>query len=468
MRTIEYNPSKTLALFHGSNAFVRGIRGPIGSGKSVGCCWEVYSRAMEQKPGADGVRRSRCLVTRNTYGELTTTTLRTWLDWFPEDLVGQVVHGAPITQTCRFTHDDGTRVELEMWFLALDRPDHVKKLLSLEVTFAWMNEAREQPKAILDAITGRVGRFPSMRDGGASWFGVIMDTNSPDSDHWWYLLAEEQKPQDFAFWHQPSGESALAENVANLPDRYYERLKAGKTDEWIKVYVRGDYGFVMDGKPVFPEFRDSMHVREFALTPGVSLDCGMDFGLTPAALFGQKMPNGQVRIHSELVTQNMGVRRFGELWTSTVRSRYPEFPIGSITGDPAGEQRAQTDESSCFGVLNAMEPGIPARPAHTNDFTLRREAFAAPMSRLIDGEPGMLIHPQCRMLRKALAGGYCFKRVAVSGQDRYHDKPDKGMHSHVADAGQYLLLGMGEGKAIVRMPNFKRNDVAETSYQMFS
>jgi hypothetical protein len=105
MRKIEYTPSPTLAEFHASNAFVRGVRGPIGSGKSVAACWEVYSRAMEQAPGADGVRRSRCLVTRNTYGELTTTTLRTWLDWFPEELVGKVVHGAPITQVCKFGHD---------------------------------------------------------------------------------------------------------------------------------------------------------------------------------------------------------------------------------------------------------------------------------------------------------------------------------------------------------------------------
>src|SRR5690348_11896393 len=115
-REIEYTPSPTLGDFHASNAFVRGIRGPIGSGKSVGCCWEIYSRAMEQAPGPDGVRRSRWVVTRNTYGELNTTTLQTWLDWFPEEHVGPVVHGAPITQTCRFVHEDGSRVELEMWF----------------------------------------------------------------------------------------------------------------------------------------------------------------------------------------------------------------------------------------------------------------------------------------------------------------------------------------------------------------
>src|SRR5690606_19111708 len=80
--------------------------------------------------------------------------------------------------------------EWEVWFVALDRPDDVRKLLSMELSDAWVNEAREIPKAIIDALTGRVGRFPSMKDGGPDNVQVIMDTNSMDSDHWWYVLAE--------------------------------------------------------------------------------------------------------------------------------------------------------------------------------------------------------------------------------------------------------------------------------------
>ena len=73
-------------------------------------------------------------------------------------------------------------------FLALDRPEDVKKLLSLELTGVWINEAREIPKSIVDACSMRVGRYPSMRDGGPSWYGVIADTKPPDTDHWWVYL----------------------------------------------------------------------------------------------------------------------------------------------------------------------------------------------------------------------------------------------------------------------------------------
>lgn len=446
-RTVSYTPSPTLAKFHASNAFIRGIRGPIGSGKSVGCCWEIWTRACEQAPDTGGVRRSRWVATRNTYAELKMTTIATWLDWFPEAIFGRLVYDTPITQTLRWPLDDGTSVELTMWFLALDRPDDVKKLLSLEITGFWMNEAREQPKAILDAGSGRVGRFPAKRDGGPTWFGVIMDTNSPDTDHWWYRLAEEEKPENHAFWGQPAGDGPDAENLDNLPEGYYQRLKPGKTAEWVKIYVKGDYGFVLDGKPVFPEFSHAIHVREFEMIKRLPLFGGMDFGLTPAGLWGQRMPNGQIRIDRELVAEDMGVKRFAGLWKADTNLYYPGFEIERITGDPAGNARGD-DEQDTFMVLKGE--GVDASPAHTNSFTIRREAFALPMTKLVDGQPALMIHPRCKRLIKALAGGYHFKRVHVSGGERFKDVPDKDTHSHVAESGQYLVLGMGAARDLRR------------------
>ncbi len=52
----------------------------------------------------------------------------------------------------------------------------------------------------------------------------------------------------------------------------------------------------------------------------------------------------------------------------------------------------------------------------------------------------MLVHSDCKTFRKALAGGYCYRRLAVSGE-RFADAPVKNMFSHVAEAAQYLLVG---------------------------
>ncbi len=472
-RTIEYTPSATLTAFHASNALVRGVRGPIGSGKSVACCWEIWSRACEQRAQADGVRRSRCLVTRNTYGELLTTTVRTWLDWFPQEQFGRVVSGAPIAQVCRWELDDGSQVELEMWFLALDRPDHVKKLLSLEVTFGWMNEAREQPKSILDGLTGRVGRYPRAQDGGATWSGVIMDTNPPDDDHWWYALAEVQQPNDFAFFVQPGGDTEHAENLdwllqtpetMELPvghaqrraqgRQYYERLKGGKTSEWIKVYIKGQYGTVHDGKPVFPEWNDTLHTQELDPLQGVKLVIGVDFGLTPAAVITQTDARGRLLVLDELCGQDMGFRQFLEdALIPFLVANYPSHwakkdDMVLLIGDPAGEQRAQNNETTCFAEARAKNLRI--RAAKSNAWLARQGAVAWFLSKLAGGRAMLALDPRCGVLRKGFNGGYKYRRVQVSGDERFTDEPNKNRYSHPHDALQYAALESGGIQAITQ------------------
>ena len=132
-------------------------------------------------------------------------------------------------------HIEADDLDLEVLFLALDRDEDVRKLMSLELTGAWLNEAREIPKAILDALTGRVGRYPPIRDGGPTWSGILLDTNPPDTEHWWYRMAEVETPADYQFFRQPAGTSEEAENITNLPTNYYQRAAAGKDPDWLKV-----------------------------------------------------------------------------------------------------------------------------------------------------------------------------------------------------------------------------------------
>lgn len=457
----EYTPPGPVAeAFLYDPAFVTGIMGPIGSGKTTACIVKAILCSGRQPKDAQGRRRSRGAVIRNTFPELKTTTIKSWFEWVPQDCGKWQSEGPP---THFVTGPDG--FDMEVMFLALDRPEDVRKLLSLELTWAYINEAKETPKAILDGLTGRVGRFPPVRDGGCNGPQIFMDTNPPDSDHWWYKLAEETRPEGFSFHRQPGGRKEGAENIENLPGGYYERAASGKDADWIKVYVDGEYGFVRDGKPVYPEYSDSVHCRPFELVKGFGLHVGLDFGLTPAATFGQRTPSGQWRTRYEIVTSDMGVTRFAGLVGQFLRERFDGWDV-TITGDPAGESRDH-DERTAYDILKAC--GVHARPAKTNDWTPRRDSVAGTMSRMIDGEPGYLLHPDCRMLRKAKQGGYCLRRMAIVGQERFKDAPDKNEYSHVAEAEQYMMLGGGEGKRVVgkerkavRLPQY-----AETDYQMF-
>ena len=469
---LDFSSAPTVGRFFNSDSFVRGLMGPVGSGKSYACCAEIFRRAVQQRPSPrDGIKYSRFAIVRNTHPMLRTTTLKTWLELLPEDVWGPVKYAPPITHHIKLPPRDGAAgIDMEVIFLALDDPKDVRKVLSLELTGAWVNEARELPKAIIDGLTHRVGRYPSKADGGPTWRGVIMDTNPPDDDHYWYRLAEKDTPTGrfkWEFFRQPGGVLEVpldelpedmpeaqgythqagkwwqtnphAENLKNLPNGYYDQLLGGKNLDWIRCYAKGEYTFVQEGRPVWPEYDDAMMADDLEPLENLPVHVGLDFGLTPAAVFAQRLPNGRWNVLHELVSFDMGLERFCSMLKSELETFFPRYQV-LIWGDPAGQQRDQIFETTAFDHLKTH--GMLARPTATNEFRTRREALAIPMGRLIEGKPGFMIDRKCMRLRKSLGGGYHFKRVAIgAGQERFKDSPNKNEHSHVGDAAGYWLLG---------------------------
>ena len=490
MAEFTYKPDgDVLKKFMKGKSFFRGIRGPVGSGKSVACCVEVFRRSLEQKKNNDGIRKSRWAIIRNTNPQLRTTTIKTWLDWFPENTWGKFHWSVPYTH-----HIQKGDLDIEVLFLALDRPEDVKKLLSLELTGIWINEAREVPKSIIDACTMRVGRYPSMREGGPSWSGVIADTNAPEEDHWWAIMAGEVpipdhipkeqakmliKPDNWSFYIQPPAmveklddkgdvnsysNNNKAENKMNILDSYYENLIRGKTKSWIDVYVMNRLGSIQEGKPVYPQFVSETHIadEEIPIAVGVPLYIGIDFGLTPAAVFGQKV-RGRWLIQSEIVAIDMGIVRFAELLRQEIATRFSGLDV-NIFGDPAGDFRAQTDESTPFQILRGA--GLRATPAPSNSVDLRLESVASQLTKMADGQPAFLIDRRCPSLIKGFQGGYCYRRMQVSGE-RFDDKPEKNMYSHIHDALQYLMLGAGEGRQLISGQKPLSSFNAKREYDIF-
>lgn len=427
--------------------------GPIGSGKSAACTIEILGRSREQAPQHDGIRRTRWAVVRNSYPELKSTTLKTWAEWCPL-AYGKVNMDSPITHFVK-TPD----MDMEVFFLALDRDEDVRKLLSLELTGAWFNETREIPKALVDAMTGRVGRYPAVKDGGCTWSGIIMDTNAPDDQSWWHRLAEKETPKGWKFFKQPSGRSAQAENIPNLIPGYYERVAAGKDADWIKVYVDGDYGLVTEGKAVFPMYRDNIHGAPglIAPIPGMPLRIGADFGLTPAAIISQLLANGRWLVVDEFVTEDTGIIRFAESLAKYMAATYPDFQIGAAHGDPSGMCRMGETESLAIDLMTEYT-GWKWYPAPTNDPVIREEAVGLALNRLVDGDPGVLISSKCPVLRKGLAGGYHRRPIASGNNTQFHMAPAKNKFSHPCEGFEYLLLGGGEGDVVKGRSRRKRGE----------
>lgn len=455
-------PGKVLTDFYlddNQNVF---IMGPLGSGKTFTSCQKILKKMVTQSPNEDGVRPSRWIAVRNTYPDLETTTINDWLELWGD--LGKFTNGSPPTHDLNFDLDDGTTVIAQMVFLALDRPDSIKKLRGTQVTGFWLNETKELPKAVIDMADLRHGRYPTLAAGGVKcdWHGMIGDTNAPDEDHWYYTLAEETETPGWSFHKQPGGllvsgdtyiDNPAAENVRNLPKDYYLRGMVGKATNWIKVNLCNNYGFVSDGKPIYPEYQDSIHCLDahpdFPVGRGTTVYMGVDYGLTPAAVFAVRRSTGQWVFLSEVVTEDMGAVQFAELVNVHINEHYPNSKIAGFD-DPAGSDRSQADSTQTPNKM-MRAAGIPVTPTPTNDPVLRREAVAKSMTTLVmGGQPALVLSPRCKMLRKALAGGYRYRRLQVAGEERYTDVPDKGRYSHVADAQQYLMLGAGEGRALIK------------------
>jgi len=458
---ISYTPTPTVSRFMGSDARMRVIMGPVGSGKSVACCFEIIRRAGQQRPNAQGIRKSRCIVVRETVRQLTDTTIKTFTDWFPPGVCGTYLR---TTKTYYFKVGD---VECEIMFRALDDSDDVANLNSLEATFAWVNESRDIHPDILDALSKRVGRFPSAKDGGATWFGIFMDTNPPVMDTWHYHQMEQIDPKDgvspndngWAVFKQPSGRSPYAENIENLPEGYYDTQ--GRSEEYIRVFIDGDYGLSLAGTPVFKYFRPDYHMAKQTLRAIINgtrpVVVGMDLGLTPAAVIGQQDPRGRALIMAEAVSYDMGVQRFTRtVLKPLLYERFPGAPVIVVVG-PAGVQRAQTDERSAVDIIKAE--GLRVIPARTNSITARIAAVDDYLMRQVDGDPGLLIDPSCNRLKAAMMGGYRFKKNG----DGLEKGGDAGKHSHVGDAVSYFCLHIGSidgGAALNQRREIKRVDAS--------
>lgn len=461
-----YRCEPTPALFHANPAMVRAIMGPIGSGKSAACCIEIgLYRAQAQATDARGVRKTRWAAVRNTYPELKTTTIQTWKYWFPE-CVCPITYGSPIIGTLRYGLPDGTSVECEIYFMSMDSPADIGKLLSLELTGFWVNEAREIDIAIVNALLSRTGRYPAKADAPLTWTGGILDTNPPDDDHWWHRLAEVDHPEGWEFYRQPAAiikslatgkweGNPSAENVRNLQlgFDYWLRMVRPDNEAWVKVYCCAEYGFVQDGRPVYPEYSDSLHFfgGPIPFEPRLPLLIGFDFGLTPAAVLCQYYP-GPHRLCAlkELVAENMGLDQFlDNALIPALRRDFKQIENLSdiiAVGDPAGRIRSPTDESTCYESLEAR--GFNAESGLTNELLPRIGAVKGFLTRLSAGKPALLISSECPTLRKGLSGKYRFKRIQVSGEERYGDQPVKDMHSHPQDAFQYVAMHVQGGLEI--------------------
>lgn len=480
MSTLDYTPPPTCRRFMLSDAFGRIIAGPVGSGKTTACLFEIFRRAAEQSPAPDGFRYTRFAILRQTLQQLKSTVLKDITSW----LKG-IAHYKVSENVVYITMGD---IRSEWLLLPLEEPEDQQRLLSLQLTGAWISEAIEISVDLVSAIAGRCGRYPSGQTGTPTWFGMIADTNMPPEGSDWHAFMDNPS-QDWQTFLQPGGMTPFAENLEwltqtedtikldpNDPIRlaqgrtYYERLSRGRNPDWIKRYVDAMYGDDPSGTAVFREtFTKSFHVFHqdqetgepgVKPVPGLPLLIGIDFGRDPCAAICQMDHTGRLLVLGEVVVDDMGlelaVKNF--LRPTLMSARYAGRPT-VVIGDPAGVAKSSLYEVTSFDMLKGL--GFVAYPAPTNDIEPRLQAVEGFLLQQRGGGPAILIDgDHCPTIVRALSGGYRYGKMK-SGQRK--PTPDKGPYSHVMDALQYAALaahGGMTGMITRRLQGAQRNHAA--------
>lgn len=476
--TFSFNADTQAARFVVSNNDVDFLLGPLGSGKSKALCIRIMRHAQEQdKSPIDGMRYTRFAVVRNTMPDLKRSTIRTWLETFPESIYGRFTYGANMHHTISFAD-----VRTEVDFISLDKAEDVKKLRSTEYTGIAFNELPFIDKELFDEADSRL-RYPPAEhcvpnhfgERDPKWRGLLADGNAPDEDHWLATMAfglepppgtpEDQLelyqwPEGWGIYKQPPAliekfdQRGLligydinpgAENLANLPSDYYQRQLRSKSKAWIDSRLMCRVALVVEGQAVWPMFRREFHVARDALKPipGHDVLVALDFGrIRPAALFGQEV-NQKILIQYEILGSNEPAAQFAPRVKRFLTQHYPGFTVRFV-GDPKGRDRSSQVDQSSYEIFQSFGMKVNPAPVRQNDIETRTEAVAYVLNDNPSGVPRFQVSPICRTLIVGMSGRYHLTR-----EEAGELKPKKDKYSDLCDALQYFCLDRGAGRKMI-------------------
>jgi hypothetical protein len=231
-----------------------------------------------------------------------------------------------------------------------------------------------------------------------------------------------------------------ADPVKREPEWQKEARRGLSDRSWRKEYEI-DWT-IASGLPVYAdEFQRDLHIaKEPLLTlQGLPILRGWDFGLQPACVWAQVDKQGRMNVLHELVTWNgrgevkqQGIENFAPLVIVESNRLFPKCVFLDYC-DPAGWQRAQSDEKSCVDIMNSLSI-YPDRG--TVSFIARRSAMRDKLTRMVGCRPTLMLDAKCTMLIEGFEGAYKYRQIGET--ERYIEEPVKNAWSHIMDGLSYL------------------------------
>lgn len=487
------SPGPIADAFVKSRAFICGVIGPVGSGKTMAALQKGLRVAAQQRGVArpDGVivRKARIGVIRESYPSLQSTTLKSWFRIVPE-AEGKFSWKAPYTHTfTKILRREGNRKdgrveiinEVEFEFRAIGDLSVEEACRGWEVNAVIIDEADLQPHNLVAFLTGRVGRFSDLDPSTVVDPQIILSLNMPDIENHIYTLlfdeagealgltAEEaeilqqtlgERPLIERFV-QPGGREPDAENLHNLPGGrgyYVLQVAANRhTPGYVDRMVDNKPVPIMHGQAVNAGFVYTRHVQPVVWDKRRKLIVGVDQGLYAAAVFLQRDWDNSIRTLGEVVNttrseagkiglQKVGPTHFGKRVKQHIADHFPDITAENIrvVADPAAfaaNDRADSEHDWLLAFQKAL--GLKVHKAKSNSPALRNQAIWTAQGEI----GGYTVDPSAKHLIKAHSGGYRYAKAELStGETRGHLEIADTIYTHVADAEQYAAL---EGEHVI-------------------
>jgi len=377
------------------------LYGSSRSGKSFCIAYIVIIRACKEK--------SDHIVVRNTFNSAKTTLFQ---KTFP-DVFRLAFPDLPITYdktnyVIRLPNGSTIRIA------GLDDQMKIERLLGLEVSTCWFNEANQIPFSAISKLKTRLAQKNSLKK--MSFY----DQNPTTKTSALYQVFERKiNPEDFEAMTEDEAKDYLSiqmnvqGNLENIDSEYVKMLEKLPEKERQR-FLLGEYSDESDGQ-VYYEFRRDDHVKPVKRYAG-SLFIATDFNLTPHCSVGFQFIDGQIQISQEFFLMNSDTPRAMHAW------KQAGFSGCTVIPDSTGRARKTNSGLSDFDVMR--KEGYHIVSTH-NPFVKDR---VNNVNRCLK-EGLIVIDPSCRKLINDLE--------RVSWKNNQIDSGPEKLLGHITDALGY-------------------------------
>lgn len=410
--------------------------GGYGSGKTWALCRAVIGLAF-----ADPL--SRILVGRQFSTDLRDTTQAQFFEMI--DQIEQRVRGEYTGLSGKGLLGEFAAVKNEYQFtngsLVMFRPldEAEKKYKSLNASAFGVDEASEVSINAMLLLKSRIRKTGHRRVG-------FVVSNPTSTRHWlyeWFVRdPKEGKPlPDHRFFRAPT-----VENAANLPPNYVETLKAAYPEDWVRLYLEGEWGELRTGqRPVFPTFETKLHVGPTEWFKKKPVFVGIDWGWkNPGVVWVQTNDQSQLMIHRcwfprEIHTYSLGegIKKRNDEW-------FPKGDFYYFAGWDGGKHHDSAEQTS---VEIFRELGLPTKLVYAHidrGLNILRNLLEI----RDDGTAGLVVNPVNERMIEGFLGGYHYpplKGTILSSQEISPTKEspaEDGLYDQLFDALRCVVVSV--------------------------